>query len=195
MTPKAQRIGIIVIAVVMILGTLGSFAMFILANDNNARQQERASQELEELMAEQQRQSDELSAQYLESFKEYEDRPAAFDATAVGDEATYVDLKEGDGEVITADFRDYRAYYTGWNPAGTVFDSSLSGDRLSPPLDLSEMNLIPGWYSGVEGMKIGGVREITIPSDLAYGEAGGAGGEIPPNSPIKFIVMAIPPAE
>lgn len=194
MTPKAQRIGIIVIAVVMILGTLGSFAMFILANDNNARQQERESQELQEQMVEQRRESDALSAEYIGEFKEYEDRPAAFDADAVGDAVTYVDLKEGDGEEITADFINYRAYYMGWNPSGVVFDSSIAGDRLNPPLDLSQMTLIEGWYEGVQGMKIGGVREITIPSDLAYGEAG-QGEDIPPSTPIKFIVMAIPASE
>jgi hypothetical protein len=40
-------------------------------------------------------------------------------------------------------------------------------------------------------MKIGGVREITLPSDKAYGEQG-SGDSIPPNTPLKFIVMAIP---
>ena len=51
-----------------------------------------------------------------------------------------------------------------------------------------------GWYDGVEGMKIGGVREVTIPAGLAYGETG-SGEDIPPNTPIKFLIMAIPPAE
>jgi hypothetical protein len=43
----------------------------------------------------------------------------------------------------------------------------------------------------MKGMKIGGVRELTIPSDKAYGETG-SGDNIPPNTPIRFIVMAIP---
>jgi hypothetical protein len=43
-------------------------------------------------------------------------------------------------------------------------------------------------------MKVGGVRELTIPSDKAYGEAG-SGDKIPANTPLKFIVMVIPTPE
>ena len=43
-------------------------------------------------------------------------------------------------------------------------------------------------------MKVGGVRELTIPSDMAYGETG-SGEDIPANTPLKFVVMAIPPVE
>jgi FKBP-type peptidyl-prolyl cis-trans isomerase len=51
--------------------------------------------------------------------------------------------------------------------------------------------MIEGWNQGVLGMKIGGVRELTIPAELAYGETGS--GKIPANSPIKFVLMTIPP--
>ncbi len=47
---------------------------------------------------------------------------------------------------------------------------------------------------GVVGMKIGGVREITIPAAQAYGEAG-SGEDIPANTPLKFILMIIPSPE
>ena len=40
-------------------------------------------------------------------------------------------------------------------------------------------------------MRLGGVRELTIPSDKAYGEKG-QGNDIPANTPLKFIVMAVP---
>ncbi len=194
MTPTAQRIGILVIAAVMVLGTIGSFAMMILANENATNEEENLAREYQELLEEQQRDAEELSAQYADDFKQYEDQPAAFEAEAVGEEVTHTDLKTGDGETITEDFTAYRAYYIGWNPTGTVFDGSIDGDGLKPPLDLSQMTLIPGWYDGVEGMEIGGVRVITIPAELAYGETG-QGDDIPPNTPIKFLIMAIPPAE
>lgn len=42
----------------------------------------------------------------------------------------------------------------------------------------------------MKGMKIGGVREVTIPSDKAYGETG-QGNIIPPNTPLRFVIMAI----
>lgn len=194
MTPKAQRIGILVIAIVMVVGTLGSFAMMMLATDNASSEQEQLAREYQETLERQQKEAEELSAKYYPTFKKYEERPAAFDAEAVGEKVTHVDLKQGEGDVISDD-STYRAYYIGWNPKGKVFDGSINGDQLQPPLDVGPGRLVPGWYDGVEGMKIGGVREITIPSDLAYGEAGGNTDDIPPNTPIKFIIMAIPANE
>ena len=51
--------------------------------------------------------------------------------------------------------------------------------------------MIEGWKSGVEGMKIGGVREITIPSELGYGDT--EMGDIPKNSVLKFVIVALDP--
>lgn len=195
MTPKAQRIGIILIAVIMVVGTLGSFAMLILANDNALNEQNQLMQEYQEQQERQLQEEQELEDKYLPVLKQYEDRPAKFDADSVGDKVTFVDLKEGDGETLTKESTNYRAYYIGWNPQGKTFDSSFNGSQLKTPLDLSQMQLVSGWYDGVDGMKIGGVREITIPSDLAYGETGGGTDDIPPNTPIKFVILAIPAAE
>lgn len=190
MTPKIQRIGILLIAIVMIVGTIGSFAMLIIANQNTLAEQKRLAQQQQEVAEKQQKDAEALSAKYYATFKAYDTKAAEFDASAVGADVTHEDLQEGDGAVITKDSA-YKAYYIGWNPKGKIFDSSISGDTLKQPLDLRQITLIPGWYEGVEGMKIGGVREITIPSDKAYGEKG-QGDDIPPNTPIKFIVMAIP---
>lgn len=204
MTPKAQRIGILVIAIVMVAGTLGSFAMLILGSNNARTEQNQLAKEYQEALEKQQKETKELSDTYYPIFKEYENRPAEFDPETVGDTVTAVDLKEGDGEVVT-DESTYRAYYIGWNPKGKMFDSSFSGQSLSAPLThLSNGmwefsggqtgNVIEGWTKGIVGMKVGGVRELTIPSDLAYGEAG-SGDVIPPNTPLKFIIMIIPAAK
>lgn len=201
MTPKGQRIVILVIAIVMAAGTLGSFAVMVIASKNATTEQDEYTKQYQRLLEEQQQKAEErqkeaekLSKEHYAGFKEYESRAASFDASSVGDEVTHIDLKEGDGEVVTEGFNNYRAYYIGWNPDGKVFDGSIEGEGLAPPLNLSEMTLIPGWYDGVEGMKIGGVREITIPATLAYGEKG-QGEDIPPNTPIKFVIMTIPMAE
>ncbi len=188
MSRKVQRIGIFVIAIVMVVGTLGSFAIMVLSTNNAQTEYEQQAKEQQKALETQQKVAGELSAKYYPVFKEYKSAPAAFDSGSVGAKVTKRDLKEGTGDTITKD-TTYKAYYIGWNPKGKEFDSSFEGEGLKPPLDVGPGKLIAGWYDGVEGMKIGGVREITIPSDLAYKDAD-KGSDIPPNTPLKFIIMA-----
>ena len=47
--------------------------------------------------------------------------------------------------------------------------------------------VIPGWDQGVQGMKVGGRRRLTIPPQMAYGSSG-AGGVIGPNETLIFVV-------
>jgi len=77
-------------------------------------------------------------------------------------------------------------HYTGWLEDGTKFDSSL--DRNDPfSFTLGVGQVIKGWDEGVKGMKIGGKRKLTIPSEMGYG-AHGAGGVIPPDATLIFDV-------
>lgn len=77
-------------------------------------------------------------------------------------------------------------HYTGTLTNGTKFDSSK--DRGTPfEFTLGAGEVIQGWDKGFAGMKVGGKRKLTIPSDMGYG-AQGAGGVIPPNATLIFEV-------
>jgi peptidylprolyl isomerase len=72
---------------------------------------------------------------------------------------------------------------------GTEFDSSWKRNQLFTT-GLTPGSVIPGWVQGIPGMRVGGRRELIIPSSLAYGKAG-SGSTIPPNSPLVFVVDLI----
>jgi len=95
------------------------------------------------------------------------------------------DLEIGTGEACK-DGDMVSMHYTGWLTNGKKFDSSV--DRNEPfDFQLGVGQVIPGWDQGVEGIKVGGKRKLTIPSHLGYGEFG-AGGVIPPNATLVFDV-------
>ncbi|MBW7903541.1 MAG: FKBP-type peptidyl-prolyl cis-trans isomerase [Rhodocyclaceae bacterium] len=80
-------------------------------------------------------------------------------------------------------------HYTGWLTDGSKFDSSH--DRNDPfVFPLAQGYVIPGWDQGVQGMRVGGKRKLTIPPELGYG-ARGAGGVIPPDATLVFEVALI----
>ena len=97
----------------------------------------------------------------------------------------YLDQVAGTGDVAVAG-KTVSVHYTGWLENGKKFDSSVDrGQPFSFPLGAGRV--IKGWDEGVQGMKVGGKRKLTIPSDLGYG-ARGAGGVIPPNATLIFDV-------
>lgn len=191
-TSRSQRIGIWVITGALVIGTLGSFAVLILAPKNQAADTARIEQLQKDYQNAVEAQRKELSDKYYPIFRPYKDKAAAFDAASITELKTQ-DLVVGDGDEIKAD-SSYSAYYIGWNPSGKIFDggSSFSGDSLSAPLAVSgNTGLIDGWSKGVVGMKVGGIRQIVIPSDLAYKDQKKSD-DIPPNTPLTFIVFIIP---
>ncbi len=97
----------------------------------------------------------------------------------------YVDQTVGTGDVAAVG-KNVSVHYTGWLENGKKFDSSVDrGQPFSFPLGAGRV--IKGWDEGVQGMKVGGKRKLTIPSDLGYGSRG-AGGVIPPNATLIFDV-------
>lgn len=99
------------------------------------------------------------------------------------------DLVVGDGPQAEAGAY-VSVHYTGWlwqdGAVGRKFDSSK--DRGQPfAFHLGAGQVIRGWDEGVQGMKVGGTRQLRIPAELGYG-ARGAGGVIPPQATLLFEV-------
>ncbi len=199
-TSRIQRGIIWVIAAALMGGTIMGFLVMILSSQTQQQQQAAWQKYQAEYAAYQKKttaQAAELSNRYFAEFQPYSANVATFDAASATAMAQS-DLKVGDGEAIT-DTTKFAAYYIGWTPDGKVFDQSIDGSSLKAPISINELkntSLIAGWKEGMLGMKIGGVRELTIPADKAYGKQGStdATGKqtIAPDTPLKFVVMAIP---
>jgi peptidylprolyl isomerase len=96
------------------------------------------------------------------------------------------DLTVGDGDEASAG-QQVSVHYVGvsWS-TGEQFDASW--DRMEPfTFGLGQRQVIAGWDEGVQGMKVGGRRRLTIPPAMGYGAAG-AGGVIAPNETLVFVV-------
>jgi FKBP-type peptidyl-prolyl cis-trans isomerase len=121
-------------------------------------------------------------------------RAFAMKAVKLAGDETYVDLRVGSGAVAKAG-DNVRVHYVGKLTDGTTFDSSR--DRGQPfDFALGAGQVIPGWDEGVVGMRVGGLRKLTVPPALGYG-AQGAGDKIPPNATLIFTIelLAINPPQ
>ncbi|MFY8171324.1 MAG: FKBP-type peptidyl-prolyl cis-trans isomerase [Sphingobacteriaceae bacterium] len=100
----------------------------------------------------------------------------------------YIVSEPGTGEQAQAG-KTVKVHYTGRLLDGTKFDSSL--DRNEPiEFKLGQGMVIKGWDEGIALLKVGGKALLIIPSNLAYGSRG-AGGVIPPFSPLTFEVELV----
>ena len=208
-TSKGQRIAIWAILVLTVGSTIALYMASFLQQKNeraDAQKQQEAAAKLQEeykkYSAKIEAQAKELSSKYYDLFKDYEKHPSAFNAASVNSKTDVEknDLKAGDGVEIT-DESEYSAYYVGWKSDGTVFDGSFENGALKTPLTITQnSSMISGWTEGVKGMKIGGIREIVIPSAKAYGESGrpneqDSSKSIGANEPLKFVVFMVPKIE
>ena len=95
-------------------------------------------------------------------------------------------INEGEGET-PSDSATVSFYYEGKLPDGTVFDTVESPAQ---PLKSEIKNFVPGLTEALGHMRKGGKYEVVIPSELGYG-ANGAGGVIPPDTPLLFAVELV----
>jgi peptidylprolyl isomerase len=99
------------------------------------------------------------------------------------------DVIEGDGDEATAGTTAVVHYVGVAHSTGEEFDASYNrGDPLSFRLGAGQV--IQGWDQGVQGMKVGGRRQLVIPPHLGYGDRG-AGGVIKPGETLIFVVDLI----
>ncbi len=96
----------------------------------------------------------------------------------------YANIKVGDGTLARANDTatlDYTLYSAG----GEFLQTSIGSSNGPFTTELSSSAVIPGFAQGVEGMRVGGVRRIVVPQDLAYGQTPPSG---IPNGTLIFIV-------
>ncbi len=179
---QAQRIGIWIIAIVMTVGSIGSFFVIILQNDNQATdlaQQQKTS----DAAAAAQKQSAGVNAANSEGFGGY--TAQTFDAASATSLKVEI-LQDGTGAAVKAT-DSVNVSYFGWTSDGVIFDSSKKKDASADvPISLPLTSVIKGWTDGLTGVKEGSVVRLTIPADLGYGAVGS--GIIPANAPLQFIV-------
>lgn len=194
-----QRIVILAAAVVLIGGTLLTYVVVVLSGSNSNNDSEAL---IDQLSEEYTVKSQELSARgaalspkYFAEFVGYKSQVKAYNsanANAAGLEMK--DLKVGTGKELSTGDTDYMAYYIGWCADGSIFGSSFDNNddptSLNAPM-IGSSSMIEGWLQGIVGMKLGGVRQLTIAGELAYGDTQELCGGY--NSPLKFIVLALEP--
>lgn len=97
------------------------------------------------------------------------------------------DMKIGEGYEVKPGGAVVAHYHGTLKEGGKVFDSSFErGEPMAFPLN----GVIQGWQKGVPGMKVGGIRRLTVPAAMGYGAAG-AGEDIPPNTDLVFVIQLV----
>ena len=181
-TPRSQRIGIWIIAIVLTIGTLGSFLVMALSVQNNAADQAQQQKAYDDYLA-QQKVAAQLKADNSEALTGYTTN--TFDPASVTKLEIEI-LKDGTGESVKAT-DSINASYFGWTSDGKIFDSSKEKGVDDKPATFSLSGVITGWTEGLTGVKAGSTVRLTIPADKAYGAQGSL--IIPANSPLEFIVQ------
>ncbi len=105
------------------------------------------------------------------------------------DEVVVDDVTEGDGVELTDGTVGYADIYTVCANTGVVIDNSWGADnRIQLPMQSGQGGLMEGLYQGLQGIKAGGRRIISVPAELAYGEAGNLDLEVGANHDLIFVV-------
>ncbi len=194
-TSTKQRVIIAVLAILMVGSLIASYAAIILGKKDGT-----TSTSDDPLIAKYEGPYNEALHEvqnstkgYFDEFIQHKGEVVAYNETSANENGLVTrDITEGTGRELGEGDTNYLAFYVGWCADETIFDSSYNSTTkptaFSTILDASQA-LIEGWNLGVEGMKLGGIREITVPGELAYGESREICGGT--NKPLKFMIMAL----
>jgi FKBP-type peptidyl-prolyl cis-trans isomerase len=202
-TSTKQRIIIAIIAIVMLGSIIASYAAIVIAGNGSSKKTGQTAEN--ELVEKAQREYDAAANEiysnqdYFNEFVAMKNNVVAFNEVSANENGLVAkDLKVGSGRELADGDLNYVAFYIGFCADESIFDSSLNSTSnptaFKSGLDVASIgSLIEGWNLGVVGMKLGGIREVTIPGELAYGDAMEiCGGR---NKPLKFIIMAVDQTE
>lgn len=198
-TSTKQRIIIGFIAVLLFVSTIMVYALIVLNGEKSKKGTAEQNAELKVLAKElDEKKKDKenavkaLNDKYFETLKSARSSIKSYNVSrAQNDGLKSIDLSVGTGATLEKESK-YLAYYFGWCSDELVFDSSFDDNNnpksLKDPLDVTGSgSLITGWSDGLVGAKLGGVRELHIPSTLAYGDTKEiCGGK---NSPLYFVIL------
>lgn len=192
-TTVKQRIIIIAAAVLLLGSTIITYVAIVASNGGSGSSTSELEDKYTDKQAEINSYAATLSEQYFPTFASFRSEVKAYNAAAANSTGVHTrDLLEGTGRELATGDLEYYAYYIGFCPDESIFDSSFNDSanptQLNAPIYAGQ-GLIEGWNVGVVGMKIGGVREIQMPGEQAYGDSREICGTT--NSPLKFIVMAV----
>lgn len=207
-TSTKQRVFIAVIAVIMLGSMIASYAAIVASGNsstpNNPDGEGVSNEVLKKYEAEYEAASSSLATASASNFNEfinYKSRIVAYNAASANSEGLQTeDLKIGEGRELVEGDTNYLAYYVGWCADEEIFDSTFDNTEnptsfagifnlaYNDPI-MGAQSAIEGWNKGVVGMKLGGIREVTIPGELAYGEDYEICGA--KNSPLKFLIMPV----
>lgn len=173
MAKTPQRIMALIAALLFLASTI-AFSIFVIIQ---MREESTANQVNQIEETQNNTTEDKLEGKQLEGF----------DPVSEVNELQIIDIKEGDGEVVP-EGATVTAHYTGaLAKTGIIFQSSKDFGSAIP---FSLNGVIEGWTKGVPGMKVGGLRRLIIPANMAYGEEGSPP-TIGPNEPLVFDIEIV----
>lgn len=190
-TRTSQRIGIWVIAGMMLIGTIGGFAVLLIDPSGGAEVRQQAERDRQ---AKQMEEYEKIMRESAEARRASSKPLEGFEATAF-DKASVTELKvetikEGDG-VVLSESSTISANYFGWTSDGKIFDSTNQDGKVEPA-KFGLNQVIEGWTKGLTGVKVGSIVRLTIPTDMAYGDDESTGS---PAGPLMFIVEVVEKVE